>query len=183
MFFGYYLSGCLVIVIATLLGAGSGYLTFLLSHRRTQVAIAVGTVTTLLVLLGICGYYVIYTPNDYYNYAGDFDFYRMPLDYPYELSMIDMIDCAGISRWKEDKLLVAGISHYYKRDNLIVGKISAECFAVDTSAWFSFDTKTGRVEEYKTEEEFRRALKELGFDQEPELRTIQENWDLFWRGS
>jgi len=42
--------------------------------------------------------------------------------------------------------------------------------------WFSFDTKTGIAVEYNTEDEYQRGLKRVGFDEEPILLTIEENW-------
>jgi hypothetical protein len=179
MFFGYYFAYCFVIILAAVLGIASGSLASVIGKRKKSTSILVGVGTAFFVLLGICGYYGAYLPHDYDHYGGDFDYYRMPLDYPYELSTIDTIECANISKWQEDKLLVTGITHYRKRDNIIVGKISEECFLSDRTEWFSFDTKTGRVVRYDSEEEFRKALQALGFDEAPELLTIQENWSLY----
>ena len=89
---------------------------------------------------------------------------------------VDMIDCASITKWKEDNLLVTGITHYHKRENIVVGRISERCFLSDKSVWFSFDTETGIAVEYDTEDEYRQGLESLGFDDEPILLTVEENW-------
>ena len=180
MFGDYCLCG-LVLLLAAALGSVGGFLTFHIKKGTTKKpAILIGIVIFLLTLFGAFGYYGLYLPNDYYRYAGAFDSYRMPLNYPYELSMIDTIDCASIGKWQEDQLFVTGISHYYIRDSFVVGKISDECLSFYGTMWFLFDTNTGKVTKFSTEEALHQAVEKLGFDEEPELLTVRENWDLYW---
>ncbi len=179
MFIVYYIYCFRVLVVAIFIGIISGFLAFLWSlligKRKIQMPILVGIGAFFLVICGVLGYWE-YLTYDYENYGGDFDYYRIPLDYPYQLSMIDEIDCASITVWKNDNhSIVKGITHYHKQENIVVGKISADCFLADKSAWFSFDTTTGIAIKYETEEEYHQALKELGFNEEPTLPMIREN--------
>lgn len=166
-------------ILSTLLGLASGFLNFTFSKQK-RLSILIGFATALFIFLSICAYWGIYLPSDYHNYAGGFDYYRMPLDYPYELLMIDMIDCAAISTWQEDNFLVYGITHYQKQNNIIVGKISTKCFSANKTEWFLFDTETGDIVRYDTEKELESSLKVFDFDTTLNLLTIKENWNLHW---
>lgn len=171
---------CAAIMVAVFLGAIGGVLIRRFGHRRKAVSIVAGSLIAFLSLSGILGYWFFYLPNDYYRYAGDFDYYRMPLDYPYELSMIDMIDCATISVWKENTSLMGGIRDYQKRDNVIIGTTSISCRSAERTGWFSFDTRTGDVVTYFSPEEFKAAARLIYPNEEIKLLTVRENWDLHW---
>lgn len=180
MCFGYYIAFCFVFIVAAFLGVLGGFLTFLLTKRKTKSSVLAGIVVFFIVILGTCGYVGIYLPNDFYRYAGDFDYYRIPLDYPYELSMIDSMDCAAISKWKSDETIISGITHYYRNGNVVIGRTSDACFIQSQSEWFLFDTRTGKLSQYENSNEFDQAIQEIGFDRKPNLRTVQENWNLYW---
>jgi hypothetical protein len=203
MFLTYYVACFFVIaiaalfgmIVALLFGSASSLLSFIISKRKTKTStsvrlgisasvglgtsILVGVGVFLLVIFSVYGYW-IYRANDFYGYGGDFDFYRIPLDYPYEMVMIDVTDCGHIGEWQDTGIIVAGVTHYHKRDNIIVGRISSNCFPADEFGWFSFDTTTGIAVEYRDEQEYYQTLKGLGFNEAPELLTLDENAGLYW---
>ncbi len=203
MFFLYYIACFLVIaiaalfgfIVALLFGSAGGILSFIISKRQAKTAtpvrfgisasvglgasILAGVSAFLFVIFGVYGYWV-YRENDFYGYGGDFDFYRIPLDYPYEMAMIDVTDCGYIGKWQDPGTILAGVTHYHKQDNIIVGQISSNCYPANGSGWFSFDTTTGIAIKYRNEQEYDQALKGLGFDEAPELLTLDENAGLYW---
>lgn len=142
-------------------------------------------VMMLLLLLGItCTVRIIdfMKGGDYWSSQGDYDTYRMPLEYPYELFMIDEIRSATIRTWPGSKqglwIDMYDIQKVFKQENLLFGETghsSGKGFI-----WFIFNCESGRLEEFKAEEEFWKRAKELGFLGEPKLIPIKEYWDSFW---
>jgi hypothetical protein len=59
--------------------------------------------------------------GNYWSYQGAFDYWRMPLEPPYELVMIDTQDDAAICKWKDGAAIVWGIKKYEKRGSLVAG--------------------------------------------------------------
>lgn len=186
MFLTYYALFCVIIIVAGLFGVVSSGLYSFVSKRKNTVpasvgcSVLVGIGVFILAISSVCGYWN-YRANDFYGYGGDFDYYRIPLDYPYEITMIDTTDCGAINKWKEDgSSIVFGVTEYYKQGNIIVGRISPSCFPFDNSGWFVFDTSTGEAIKYQNEQEYIQALKKIGFSEEPNLLTLDENADLYW---
>jgi len=118
--------------------------------------------------------------DDYLNSKGAWDYWRMPLEEPYELSMVDTIDDAAITRWKNGGHIVSGISEYERRGTLIAGRCSKNHLNPNQNKWFIFDCASGSVEKFESEEEFLQAFKNRGFSQPVEMKTIKENWALYW---
>jgi len=75
---------------------------------------------------------------------------------------------------------VFGLSEYYKQGNIIVGRISATCFPFGNSGWFVFDTSTGTAIEYRDKQKYIQTLNKMGFSEEPDLLTLDENANLYW---
>jgi hypothetical protein len=146
--------------------------------RRTGI----GCLFTILFVPAVCGFLIFLSfkdENNYWAYEGAFDFWRMPLEEPYELVMIDTLDHAGIGKWKENSFIIHGITEYEKRGPLLAGYYS-DHFHPETKGWFLFDCRTGNLERFPTETQFSAACAEQGFTNPVRMRTIQENWDLYW---
>ena len=98
--------------------------------------------------------------------------------------MIDTIDYAWIGVWRAESELreeVQNIRLYCKRGPLVVG----ECYegALDGEGvreWFIFDCGTGEVRKFAERSAYLEAVEGLGFEDEPGLLTVQENWDRYW---
>lgn len=118
--------------------------------------------------------------DDYWKSQGAWDYWRMPLEEPYELSMIDTMDDASISKWKNGGSIVWGISKYEKRGKLVAGYCEKKRFRGNKNKWFIFDCGSGSIEEFKSEEEFLRACESSGFSQPVNMKTIKQNWILYW---
>jgi hypothetical protein len=117
--------------------------------------------------------------NDYWNYEGAFDYWRMPLEPPYQLSMIDTLDEASILKWKDGLVIVSCITKYEKRGPLIAGFREGERISREP-AWFLFDCRNGEVSRFADEESLNKACTESGFAPPLIMRSIQENWDSYW---
>ena len=125
--------------------------------------------------------------KDYWNYPGAYDWYRMPLEYPYELRMIDDINDARLDSWaKEDGTPsedVLDIRRYYKQGNLVVGQcVSQRMDSPPQTSWFTFDCSTGQAEKFIEREDYLESIRVLGFKKEPKLLTVRENWNDYWSG-
>ncbi|MHC4704124.1 MAG: hypothetical protein ACYTFQ_26485 [Planctomycetota bacterium] len=123
--------------------------------------------------------------KDYWKYPGAYDWYRMPLEYPYELHMIDDINDAGLRSWaEEDGTLsedISGIRRYHKQGNLVFGQyVSRRIDRPPHTSWFTFDCNTGHVEKFLEKEDYLESIRMLGFEKEPNLLTVRENWEKYW---
>lgn len=148
--------------------------------RRRRVA----SVFTVLFVPTICGLglYLSYKDEgDYWEYQGAFDFWRMPLEEPYELVMIDVTDEAAISEWQDGTNIVSGIRKYEKRGHLVAGYYEREFFNSKESGWFLFDCASGRAEKFGTEQSLTETCATRGFSPPIQMKTIHENWTLYWK--
>jgi len=122
--------------------------------------------------------------KDYWNYRGAYDWYRMPLEYPYELRMIDGIDNAYLASFSQEAGVagkdISRIRRYYKQGSLVLGQCD-DFYREERSqpSWFIFDCNTGRAETFTKKEEYLRAINKYGFEKEPRLPTVKANWDSF----
>lgn len=121
---------------------------------------------------------------DYWRYNGSLDNYRMPLEPPYELVMVDAIDYATIKIWQEDSSSkINGIIHYEKRENLMFGIKSDEYFPGDRTeysmSWFIFDLSNGDKVIFTSEEKLTAALRKRDIE-DINLKTVKQNWNEYW---
>ena len=105
----------------------------------------------------------------------------MPLEEPYQLSMVDNIDDAAIDKWKKGCSIVSWISKYEKRGTLVAGFCEKNRFRDYEKKWFIFDCASGSIEKFKSEEEFLQACETHGFSKPVNMKTIKENWALYWK--
>jgi len=125
--------------------------------------------------------------HDYWGNAGEFDSYRMPLEYPYELTMVDVRDYASIGVWSYAsnapslKQEIHGIRRYSKQGHILVGETDDDRFGGATNkSWFWFDCASGNATVFTNRNEFAVAVGVFGFTNEPALLTVEQNWDAFW---
>lgn len=123
-------------------------------------------------------------PKEYWSYSGDYDYFRMPLEPPYELVMVDTIDYAAIQLWQDSSSsIISGITAFEKRGLLMFGETSRQRFASERipqdKEWFIFDLSTGVTILFQNEEEFIAALREKGMV-DIQLKTVLQNWNEYW---
>ena len=138
---------------------------------------------TMLFIPTICGlglYLSFKDQDNYWEYHGAFDFWRMPLEEPYQLVMIDTIEQAGISKWRDGSYIVYGILEYEKRGQLVAGYYEHKPFKPEEKGWFLFDCVTGKAEDFRSEQLLTEACEKRRFSPPIQMKTILENWTLYW---
>ncbi len=166
--------------------------------KERQIGCLLRGVLTIVIGIGITGIlmvsFVHYSISqsksdelDFWSNAGEFDFYRMPLDYPYELTMVDVRDKASIGIWSHAsnapsiKQDIHGIRRYLKQGPILVGEEDDSRFGGTTNRnWFWFDCVSGNGMIFTNRQEYITAIGPFGFTNEPSLKTVEENWDEFW---
>lgn len=151
--------------------------------------------------------------DNYWKSMGFGDWFRMPLEYPYELVTTSLDSDAEIRVWEKDSTILNEVTKYYKDGYFITGEIvphiskrryvkleyedvstneTREEFYAGQKAtkeflakypekkWFIFNCSTGIIKEFESHENYLDTLKSMGFEKEPELLSIWENWKLFW---
>jgi hypothetical protein len=138
------------------------------------------TVTTCLLFVPtmvFLGAYIMEKDlGDYWKSSGAWDWWRMPLEYPYELIAVGTQDIGYIREWETNTQYVDGIARFYKNGNLIAGEASSY-----QGKLFIFDCSNGTVIWYDNEAEFREAMVNFGFDRETVFLTVEENMKLYWK--
>lgn len=117
----------------------------------------------------------VFHSNNYWEFQGYYDSYRIPLEYPYQLSMIDVIDNARLSEWKQPNsgnYDVTGIKKIFKQDYLVMGQYEAGFFILDCQA--------KQILTFNDHAEYTQALQKIGFPEEPKLIDLKVFWDNFW---
>ena len=160
-------------------------------------------ITGIILFVSLCAMMIgqeLMTAGNYWKDQGAYDFFRMPLEYPYELVMLDDINDAILQTWdnsgykmlSEDIELVNfgniwGIRHYYKQGNIVLGEFvpklydnSQQSWTSPPESWFVFDCNSGQAQTFKNKTSYLNKLKGLGFEEEPKLLSVRENWDNFW---
>ncbi len=139
-----------------------------------------GVTTGGMVVAGLV--YDIADSGDYCDSTGFGDWFRMPLQYPYELVTTSIDYDADIRVWEEKRSIIIGILRYHKREAIIVGEYhdrSLPLRPLDTPPdilWFTFDCGNGELHKYESKEDYLLGIAGLGFSSEPQLGTIRQNW-------
>lgn len=151
-------------------------------RRRLRISAAFASVF-VVVVLGDALFRMYKDQDDYWRYEGAFDFYRMPLEEPYELVMIDSLDKASIGRWQESESLIWGIIRYERRANFLIGETTDESFPDRNSrptGWFIFDLTSGHLYKYRSLSELREEAPSHGIQPPFAFTSIKDNWDHYW---
>ena len=119
--------------------------------------------------------------NNYWKSEGAWDYWRMPLEEPYELVMIDTMDSASIGKWKDGSAIVADIIEYEKQGSVLAGHCRDICFGSNAEHWVLFDCTTGRADDYANKEALETACQQRGLRMPLAMKSIQANWDQYWR--
>ena len=96
------------------------------SRKLIPTAIVAALFVFLVVGLNVLGFVMeIKDSDNYWESWGFADTFRMPLEYPYEISMGGVMDIAEIGIWKRPyDDIVREVTRYHKEGNIIVGEIS-----------------------------------------------------------
>ena len=151
------------------------------SVRARLHAACLFAVVFVVVICGLGIYNSCKDQGNYWEYRGAFDFWRMPLEEPYELVMIDEVDYASISKWQNSRCIVSGIRRYEKRGPLIAGYRESRSSGSEDAGWFLFDCDTGHAEVFDAKQEFIDVCEKRGFSEPIRMRSIPQNWESYWK--
>jgi hypothetical protein len=158
--------------------------------QRRQFIKAYGLVQMLVVLLGTTTAAVasvaaltvgltlweLQYEDDYWMAAGMYDYWRWPLEYPYQFEAVDDVDDAHLCVWGDGGgTLVAGVTAYRKSGSILIGEFNS---GDSEHRYFTFDCTSGAVA-YLDDSLFRVELQKLqpGDDGErPELTPVGEQY-------
>lgn len=137
----------------------------------------------IIFVVGMCiiGVYMMGKDVDnYWESQGAWDYWRMPLEEPYELETYDSFASARIGKWKNESRLIDSIIEYEKQGSTVIGYCSASDFHSKPAYWFTFDCTTGQIEEHADKEALEKACQQKGLHLPLAMKSLQENWDLYW---
>jgi hypothetical protein len=177
---GYAVWGLGFLVVAVLVSIALGVAVRLLTIKREGDRIPIlAAIGVFLTMIFGCGGYWIYCGNDFECDRGFGDYFRIPVQYPYQISAIDSLDQGCLDVWAENNsTIVCGITDYAVKDTVMVGKLGASFGnLVHAEQWFSVNLGTGELVRYSSEQAFLIACRELGFAGVPEPKSIRTHFE------
>jgi hypothetical protein len=90
-------------------------------------------------------------------------------------------DASRLRGWQESSNIVNGIVKYEERGQLVVGYCERRTPRPGKSGWFLFDCATGKSDDFASEQLLVEACEKRGFSPPLEMKTIRENWTLYWK--
>jgi len=132
---------------------------------------------TLIFISAICGlslYNVEKDIDDYWKSKGGWECWRMPLEEPYELCMIENMNSGFIGKWQNPGPIIHDIANYEKRGSMIAG-------CKTEPGWFFFDCKTGVLKTFESREQLRKTRQKAGFEPPLKMKSVRKNWYEYWK--
>jgi hypothetical protein len=175
--------------VAAAVSAILGGVVSLLTRRQGKSKIrTIATITTFTIVLS----YLIYYFTSFNGYRGLGDRYRIPIQYPYQISIYGASLAEGcLDRWEQsDSTILCGITDYAIQGTIMAGKrgetwrdLSGQWYSFDNSTgeridaeqWFTFTFDGSELVYYPSEQAFVDACKELGFAKKPALVSMREH--------
>lgn len=181
-----------ILVLAAVAAAASamvgGGVSILVKRKgKTKIPI-LAAVATFAMLFG----YLIYYFTSFNGYRGFGDRYRIPIQYPYQISIYGASLADGcLDSWNQsDSTILCGIAEYAVEGKVMAGK-RGEIWKDSSGQWYHFDHSTheripteqrftftldtGELVYYPSEQAFVDACQDLGFANKPELKSIREH--------
>ena len=129
-------------------------------------------------------------PSDFYEWPGEWDFYRMPLVFPYQLIGSDTTDTLQLERFNgKDSIQKPNVSSDAVRRKtglaIILSHLSFDrsmiLFMTEGKKDFGvFSFSTGQVEFFSTEKELWETVRTRGFTGPNELVPVSIAFDNYW---
>jgi hypothetical protein len=113
--------------------------------------------------------------EDFFTDYGAWDFYRFPLAYPYQITMIDGTRDGGITTYNPEENvyfhIVTGITQCAFDARFLVGK--------NDDGWFVFEFENKKTQPFDSKEEAITEAVKQGFDSKLEVMSIDEQYRSF----
>jgi len=127
---------------------------------------------------------------DFFTYPGFRDWFRFPLVYPYSINMVDDLQDGALVKVGPNKRIASGgawgailgrLSHIAFNDRYMVGRVnSGEKWGTpkpEDIHWVLFEFASGESKTFPTEEEALAAAREVGFDSDTVLLSVEEQYN------
>lgn len=125
------------------------------------------------------GIITLYTQYiSFYTSRGHSDFYRIPLEKPYQLTSIDGIETFAIGKWQRSRSLISRIYKVSKENGVIIG--IARQKAKGQPIYFTFSPSTGALSQCSTQKEFKKLLTSHSISSF-NLQSPEEYWKAHWQ--
>ncbi len=157
--------------------------------RLERIAKTVGVIISITIIAFIIFGFVrmFQLESDYWKSKGFDEFYRMPLEYPYEMLLVSGDNLSELCEWPNEptlghKSIIMNIAKYHKEGKFVVGEIQPDSVRNSLSGnhaviWFIFNCSTGRYKFIQNKDEYLNELLAQGIKTEPQLKTFKE---FYW---
>jgi len=145
--------------------------------RTCSLVLACGCAFTILIC-GLNFYDMFGDADDYWKSKGGWHFWRLPLEEPYELRMVDSMEQGSIAAWKQADVLVARVLEYDQQGSIVVGVRAGD--SARQLEWFLFDTKTGESKRYQSRRDLEQESLSRGLALPLQMETVRTHWYSDW---
>lgn len=131
-------------------------------------------------------------PEEWFTYDGFRDWQRIPLVYPYEIHMIDVMDYCSLGSYRggavadpnhsvEQVQNPSRITHFSFDRRLLLGRMGPTRIEPDEPiSWFIFDFGTRAVQHFATEQEMLDVARAQGYTGDTTLKTPETQWNDYF---
>lgn len=169
---------------------------------KTQTNSNVITKKLKIIILSFCtilslgtsvfiAYSYIENRTGYWNDPGFADYYRVPLEYPYQLSMVDAPYEAILDIWNDTNSVsvvnpdIYGIDSLNIVNNIVFVKLDRNNIyytngKVENKKWFILDCTTGKINYYTSEAILKTHLDSLSIDSSISLISVNDYYNEYW---
>lgn len=123
-------------------------------------------------------------PAEFFTYEGYWDWWRIPLVFPYSLEAIDSLDnCATLSRYKGGRVEDPNTSAEELPYSIMRYTYDAHWLLLQLEGgkeWGLFDFTTGQFQSFHSEQALFAKAQQVGFTGEMHLQTIREGHDRYF---
>lgn len=128
-------------------------------------------------------------PDQFYNYLGYRDYYRMPLRYPFSLHCEDVLDKAtlfnekdvidfGVNDNGEEDCKIKGITHFNVDPNILLAKVNKRDLETNEDYFIVYHFSDGKTEKFTSLEEAEARARKLQFPTPIKLFSCREYYEL-----
>ncbi len=132
------------------------------------------------VLLGVTILFIfsgVFFPPDFENDSILDDCWRVPLQYPYEITDLNNAGSAYLRIWEKDCIFQGSIVAYSWKTNVVFGET---IFLSEDKKYFIFCMTNNALENFISKETFTNACAILGLDHKT-IQPVETQWNNHWK--
>jgi len=112
--------------------------------------------------------------DDYWKNDGGWEFYRMPLEYPYELYLNSAFTYGSLEEWKGHTIYTDGITAFFIHEHTMFGTLH-------DNRYFIFPFKKGRIEIISSKVSYKLRLKDYGINDAHRFEPVRKHFSRFMK--